>query len=355
MSKTVVVGLSGGVDSSVTALLLKEQGFNVLGVFMKNWSDSFALKNGECPWEQDQEDARQIAGQLGIDFQTMNFEKEYKEHVIDYFFKEYKSGRTPNPDIMCNSEIKFKVFFEKALDLGADYIATGHYARVEHTEGQSRLLKGVDNTKDQSYFLYAIDQAALQKTLFPVGEYKKSHIRDLAKKNGLMTHDKKDSQGICFVGEVDMREFLGQYIDDAPGNIVDLDTKEILGTHHGLAWYTIGQRKGMAVGGTGLPLYVAGKDMNKNELYVVKGNYNPHLFKQSLEAHDLHWISDTPEAPGTYTAKIRYRQADQACVITKKNADTMQINFEEKQRAVTPGQSVVVYDGDYCLGGGVIS
>ncbi len=353
--KKVIVGMSGGVDSSVAAALLLEQGYEVMGVFMKNWSDDFALKSGECPWEQDQADARVVAQKLGIKLYTLNFEKEYKEHVIDYFFKEYESGRTPNPDIMCNSEIKFKVFFEKALELGADYIATGHYARVQHNKDGSKLLKGIDNNKDQSYFLYAIDQQALAKTLFPIGDLEKPKVREVAEKLNLSTHDKKDSQGICFVGEVDLREFLSQYIKKSKnGDIIDEDTKEVVGQHEGLAWYTTGQRKGMKVGGTGLPLYVSSKDMSKNILYVVKGNYNPKLLHSSLEATDLHWIGERPEDEKKLTAKIRYRQTDQECVIKFVNNNLISVQFTEPQRAITSGQSIVFYDNDICLGGGII-
>ncbi len=353
--KKVIVGMSGGVDSSVSAALLLEQGYEVIGVFMKNWSDDFALKSGECPWEQDQADARVVADKLGIPLYTLNFEKEYKDYVIDYFFKEYQSGRTPNPDIMCNSEIKFKVFFEKALELGADYIATGHYARVVHGASGSQLLKGLDDNKDQSYFLYAIEQKALAKTLFPIGEMQKSEVRAKAKKLDLATHNKKDSQGICFVGEVDLREFLSQYIKDAKdGDIVDEDTGEVVGQHEGLAWYTIGQRKGMGVGGTGLPLYVSGKDMDKNILYVVKGNYNPKLLKKELNVQNLHWIDKIPQNEQKLKAKIRYRQKDQDCVIKYTSDNAMRVVFSQEQRAITPGQSIVFYDNDVCLGGGII-
>lgn len=353
--KKVIVGMSGGVDSSVSAALLLEQGYEVIGVFMKNWSDDFALKSGECPWEQDQADARVVADKLGIPLYTLNFEKEYKDYVIDYFFKEYQSGRTPNPDIMCNSEIKFKVFFEKALELGADYIATGHYARVVHGASGSQLLKGLDDNKDQSYFLYAIEQKALAKTLFPIGEMQKSEVRAKAKKLDLATHNKKDSQGICFVGEVDLREFLSQYIKDARGgDIVDEDTGEVVGQHEGLAWYTIGQRKGMGVGGTGLPLYVSGKDMDKNILYVVKGNYNPKLLKKELNVQNLHWIDKIPQNEQKLKAKIRYRQKDQDCVIKYTSDNAMRVVFSQEQRAITPGQSIVFYDNDVCLGGGII-
>ena len=328
--KKVIVGMSGGVDSSVSAALLLEQGYEVMGVFMKNWSDDFALKSNECPWEQDQSDARAVAQKLGIPIYTLNFEKEYKEHVIDYFFKEYEKGRTPNPDIMCNSEIKFKVFFEKALELGADFIATGHYARVDHSDNGSTLLKGIDENKDQSYFLYAISQSALEKTLFPIGDMEKSQVRAKAKELGLKTHNKKDSQGICFVGEVDLREFLSQYIKDVKaGDIVDSDTGEVVGQHEGLAWYTIGQRKGMGVGGTGLPLYVSGKDMKKNILYVVKGNYNPKLLQKELDVTELHWINQAPVDGKKLKAKIRYRQTDQNCEIKYTEDNFIHVVFDQ--------------------------
>ncbi len=358
----VVVGMSGGVDSSVAAALLKKQGYDVIGVFMKNWSDDFALKDGYCPWEEDQRDARRVAAKLDIPIYTFNFEQEYKNRVLDYFFKEYQAGRTPNPDIMCNKEIKFKEFLNKAMELGADYIATGHYACQRQTrDNKFELLKGVDQNKDQSYFLYAISQQALQKTLFPIGEYTKPEIRKIAAKLKLSTKNKKDSQGICFIGEVDLRQFLSQYIKDTPGKIIDLDSGKVVGKHEGLSWYTIGQRKGMNVGGTGLPLYVADKDLAKNELYVVKGNYNPLLFKQELIANDLTWINDASfldksgDKSVKLKAKIRYRQQDQECeVIWEKKNESIKVIFKESQRAVTPGQSLVLYDRDVCLGGGII-
>ncbi len=354
--KTVVVGMSGGVDSSVAALLLREQGYTVIGVFMKNWSDEFALK-GECPWEQDHMDARMVAQQLDIPLYTFNFESEYKDKVIEYFFAEYKAGRTPNPDILCNSEIKFKAFFEKALELGADYIATGHYARVQHSAGKYLLLKGADANKDQSYFLYAINPDTLPRVLFPLGDMQKSEVRDIARTHNLKTQDKKDSQGICFIGEVDLRKFLSRYIHDQPGDIVDVESQQVIGQHTGLSSYTIGQRRGMSVGGTGIPLYVAQKDMQQNILYVAKGNYNPALFAQGLTATDLHWLVDRPAMPQKLSAKIRYRQTDQACAIdwVDDTHTALRVVFDEAQRAITPGQSLVLYDDDVCLGGGSIA
>jgi len=352
--KKVIVGMSGGVDSSVAAALLTQQGYNVTGIFMKNWSDHFAVK-GDCPWEQDFRDAQAAAHTIGIPLHTMNFEKEYKERVVDYFFREYQTGRTPNPDIVCNSEIKFKLFFDKAVRLGADLVATGHYARVKKSLfSQARLLKGVDGNKDQSYFLYAINSAVLKRVIFPVGSLKKPKVREIAHKLNLPNRDKKDSQGICFIGEVDLRKFLSQYIDERPGDIIDWDSGEVVGKHEGLAWYTIGQRKGMHVGGTGLPLYVAGKDMAKNELYVVKGNYNPRLYQSELIAKNLTWLSGKPKLPREYTAKIRYRQTDQDCLVEQLDEDRIKVIFKEQQRAVTPGQSVVLYKKDVCLGGGII-
>lgn len=354
-SKKVIVGMSGGVDSSVAAFLLQQEGYEVIGVFMKNWSDEFAIK-GECPWEQDHMDARMVADQLNIPLYTFNFETEYKERVVRYFFDEYKAGRTPNPDILCNSEIKFKIFLEKALAMGADYIATGHYARIREQNEKYQLLKGIDASKDQSYFLYAIDKNILANVLFPVGELTKKEVRAIAHTLRFVTKDKKDSQGICFIGEIDLRQFLSQYISDTPGDIVDAETGEKVGEHTGLAWYTIGQRRGMSVGGTGLPLYVSGKDMQKNILYVAKGNYNPLLFKESLQAIKLNWLCDEPSLPQKLSAKIRYRQDDQACVVSwnTEQHTGVDVSFTKPQRAITSGQSLVLYDGDMCLGGGVI-
>jgi len=350
----VVVGMSGGVDSSVAAALLKKQGYEVIGVFMKNWSDSFAVLD-DCPWQKDLADAQAVAKKISIPLEIFNFEQQYKRRVIDYFFSEYKAGRTPNPDILCNSEIKFKLFFDQAVSLGADFIATGHYARTKINKSQVNLLKGKDQNKDQSYFLYGINPKVLQKVLFPVGEYTKPEVRVMAKKMKLPTKDKKDSQGICFIGEVDLRLFLSQYIKAVPGDIVDAEDNKIIGQHEGLAWYTIGQRRGIKVGGTGLPLYVVAKDMKKNILYVVKGAHHPKLYQQELVAEKINWLVAAPKLPMKLQAKIRYRQPDQVAVLDyTNNKKSLIVKFKEPQRAVTSGQSVVFYQKDVCLGGGII-
>lgn len=351
----VIVGMSGGVDSSVAAALLKKQGYDVIGVFMKNWSDNFAVLD-DCPWQKDLADAQSVAKKLSIPLEIFNFEQQYKRRVIDYFFSEYKAGRTPNPDILCNSEIKFKLFFDKAISLGADYIATGHYARTKIIKSQVRLLKGIDQNKDQSYFLYGINPIVLQKVLFPVGEFTKPEVREMAKKMKLPTKNKKDSQGICFIGEVDLRLFLSQYIKAVPGDIIDAENGKIIGRHEGLSWYTIGQRRGIKVGGTGLPLYVVAKDIRKNILYVVKGAHHPKLYQQQLVADKINWLIPKPDLPITVGAKIRYRQPDQEAMVNYYNnkKDKLVVNFNQPQRAVTAGQSVVFYQKDICLGGGII-
>lgn len=350
--------MSGGVDSSVAAFLLKRQGYDVIGVFMKNWSDEAFLLKGQCTAAQDYEDARTVASQLGIPLYTVNFEKEYADSVIDYFFREYDRGRTPNPDIMCNKEIKFKLFLEYAVELGAGAIATGHYARVlSRAEGGRKalhLLKGVDTSKDQSYFLYALTQDQLSMALFPVGELTKREVRALARERGLSTADKKDSQGICFVGEVDMKKFLQQRLAKKPGVVIDCETGKRVGTHEGLAFYTIGQREGLGIGGSEMPYYVVDKDTDKNILCVAKGNHHPFLYHDSLYASSVHWISGAPSFfPFSCAAKIRYRQDEQRVTLVPCDKG-VRVEFERPQRAVTPGQSVVFYRGDVCLGGGII-
>ncbi len=366
LGNKVAVGISGGVDSSVAAYLLKQQGYEVIGVFMKNFDPLFffdekmlaaspELKTG-CHWQTDQEDARAVCQKLGIPFLIWNFEAEYYQEVMDYFFQEYATGRTPNPDIVCNKKIKFGVFLNKAKqELGVDYIATGHYARVEKREAEYLLLKGVDQNKDQSYFLYAIDQSVLSQVLFPLGNLNKEEVRDIAKRIDLPTKDKKDSQGICFVGEVDMRKFLLANIKPQPGEIVDWDTGQVVGQHQGLFLYTIGQRRGIGQGGVGIPYYVAAKDLERNILYVVKGAHHPKLFKQEVVVKDVNWISaNQPDLPLSCQAKIRYRQADQECQVDIYDDNKLIVKFNKPQRAVTPGQSLVLYQGDVCLGGGVI-
>jgi len=355
-SQKVIVGLSGGVDSAVAAALLLEQGYQVEALFMKNWDEDD--EQDYCPAEQDLADARAVAERLGIKLHTVSFSAEYWDRVFKYFLAEYRAGRTPNPDILCNQEIKFRAFPEYALGLGADWIATGHYARVEGPPDQRRLLKGRDENKDQSYFLYRLNQNALSYSLFPLGDLLKPDVRCMAEDSGFANFNKKDSTGICFIGERRFSEFLGRYLPAQPGEIVSTGG-ESLGEHQGLMFHTIGQRQGLGIGGlrdsSGEPWYVVAKNMDTNQLVVAQGKDHPALFKPALEAKDLHWISGhVPAAPLPCHARIRYRQSDQACEITALRDDRMQIRFGEPQRAVTPGQAVVIYDGDLCLGGGTI-
>nr|WP_127579620.1 tRNA 2-thiouridine(34) synthase MnmA [Paenibacillus koleovorans] len=353
----VVVGMSGGVDSSVTALLLKQQGYDVIGIFMKNWDDTDEF--GHCTAEEDAEDVRRVCAQIGIPFYTVNFEKEYMDKVFSYFLDEYRKGRTPNPDVMCNREIKFGEFLNKALALGADYMATGHYARVEPIDGQYRLLRGVDAGKDQTYFLNALNQQQLSKAMFPIGHLPKPEVRRMAQEAGLATAAKKDSTGVCFIGERNFKEFLSSYLPAKPGEMRTLDGT-VKGTHDGLMYYTLGQRGGLGIGGSGSgePWFVAGKDLERNILYVVQGEKHPSLYSVGLEATDLNWISpsrpETGAAAFRCTAKFRYRQPDQGVRIRFTGDSTCEVIFDEPQKAVTPGQAVVFYDGDVCLGGAII-
>lgn len=351
----VVVGLSGGVDSSVAALLLNQQGYDVEGLFMKNWVD-FA-EESECTIEEDRKDAQSVAATVGVAFHEANFAMEYWDFVFKHFLDEYKAGRTPNPDILCNREIKFKAFLDHAMQLGGYMIATGHYARVEERDGIFHLLKGMDHNKDQSYFLYTLGQDQLSRTLFPLGELPKPEVRRIAEQAGFITHDKKDSTGICFIGERRFREFLGRYIPAQPG-VMQTPEGEVIGEHSGLMYYTLGQRQGLGIGGrkdsTGEPWFVAGKDMEKKILYVVQGDH-PWLHSQNLKAEQLSWVSGiAPEFPCKAAAKTRYRQPDQPCIITQDKDGNVHVEFEDTQRAVTPGQSVVFYQDDVCLGGGII-
>lgn len=347
MSQTVYVGMSGGVDSSVTAALLKEQGYHVVGVYMKNWSQD--LPGHHCPWLEDYQDAKRVAVQLGIDFKMYDFQKEYKQKVVDYMLAEYQAGRTPNPDIMCNQEVKFKLFLEACLADGADLIATGHYARTH--DGQ--LLTGLDDNKDQSYFLYRVTSEALQKTLLPIGEYKKPQVREIAAKCGLVTAAKKDSQGICFVGKVGIKEFLSQYVTTEPGEIID-QHGTVMGEHDGAIFYTIGQRHGLHVGG-GLPFYVTGKDMAKNIVYVTTDLQDEALWHKSLQLIDLHWINDAPKPDAQLMVRTRYRAPLVAITDFTANSKGMQVSLGEEVRAITPGQSAVIYEGDRVVGGGIVA
>jgi len=346
----IVVGMSGGVDSAVAALLLKQQGHEVIGLFMKNWEDD---EGENCPARQDFLDVLAVADVIGIEVEAVNFAREYKERVFSYFLAEYQAGRTPNPDVLCNSEIKFKAFLEHAMSLGASRIATGHYARLRESDGRYEMLKAVDSSKDQSYFLYRLNQAQLSKTLFPLGELQKSEVRRIAQAEGLPNFAKKDSTGICFIGERPFREFLSRYLPRQPG---EMETPEgrAMGQHEGLMYYTIGQRQGLGIGGQGEPWFVAGKDMARNVLIVVQGHQHPLLYKDSLAAADLNWIGGPPATGVPYGGKTRYRQPDASCSVTSLDETHCEMAFAEAQFAVTPGQSVVLYEGDVCLGGGVI-
>lgn len=353
----VVVGLSGGVDSAVSAWLLKQQGHEVVGLFMKNWEDDDDSEY--CSSRQDWLDAAAVADVIGIDIEHVNFAAEYKDRVFAEFLREHQAGRTPNPDVLCNAEIKFKAFLDHALRLGAGHIATGHYARVRARDGRFELLKGLDPAKDQSYFLHRLTQAQLAKTLFPVGELEKTEVRRIAAEIGLPNARKKDSTGICFIGERPFREFLGRYLANTPGPMLDERGREV-GRHVGLSFYTLGQRQGLGIGGTKTgggehePWYVARKDLQRNVLRVVQGHDHPWLLSRSLVADDCSWVAGQPPAPGRYAAKTRYRQPDAACAL-QQVPQGIALAFDDAQWAVTPGQSAVLYDGDVCLGGGVIA
>lgn len=341
----VYVGMSGGVDSSLTAALLVEQGYDVTGVYMKNWTED--LPGMKCPWADDLADAKRVAVQLGIDFKVFDFENEYKHKVVDYMIEEYKRGRTPNPDIMCNQEVKFKLFLDAALEDGADMIATGHYAQVEG----ATLKMATDTNKDQTYFLYRVTGEALAKTLFPLGGFTKPEVREMARARGLFTAGKKDSQGICFVGKIGIREFLSQYVEQKPGDIIDKKTGKVIGHHDGAIFYTLGQRHGLNLGG-GLPYYVVGKDMDKNEVYVTTDLNDGTLWKETVELTAVHWINDAPN-PGEYRIRVRHRAPLVKARIAFEGSN-VKLHLDNAERAVAAGQSVVIYDGDMCLGGGIV-
>jgi len=375
--KRIIVGLSGGVDSSIAAYLLKNQGHHVEALFMKNWEEDD--ENGNCNAAEDYTDALSISKQLAIQLHERNFSTEYWDNVFQGCLNEFKAGRTPNPDILCNKEIKFNVFLDHAIDLGADVIATGHYAQIKYIDNLYRLFKAVDTNKDQTYFLYTLNQHQLASSLFPLGTMTKNSVRDIAKNQHFITHDKKDSTGICFIGERNFKQFLKRFIDEKPGDICTT-LGEIIGRHDGLMFHTIGQRKGLNIGGhklthsenTGEPWYVVKKDMQSNTLIVAQGQDHPMLFSRKLLASQLHWISGkAPVTPYQCNAKTRYRQADQQCIITalsnkesnkepnkesnSENESICEVTFENTQRAITPGQSIVFYQGDECLGGGIIT
>ena len=386
--KRVVVGLSGGVDSSVAAYLLKEQGYDVIGLFMKNWHDESVTISDDCPWIDDSNDALQVAEMLGIPFQVIDFSREYKERIVDYMFREYEKGRTPNPDVLCNREVKFDIFLDKALELGADFVATGHYCQKEEIEIDGKpvyqLIAGADNNKDQSYFLCQLNQQQLSKALFPIGNLQKPEVREIAKKIGLNTADKKDSQGLCFIGKVKLPVFLQQQLKPKEGNILEVENEytgftyldnelktlvkpfslepqigEIVGTHQGAHYFTVGQRKGLQVGGTPEALFVIGVDTSKNIVYTGQGTEHKGLYRKGLfvKNEEIHWVRpDLTMTIGdtkTYMGRIRYRQELQELTIYKKE-EGLFILFTEMQRGITPGQFVAWYDNNELLGSGVI-
>ena len=351
-----VVGLSGGVDSSVTALLLKDKLKQVDGLFMKNWIDLEG--DGECPIEDDLSDARSVAEQLGIAFHSENFAPEYWDNVFTHFLAEYKAGRTPNPDILCNKEVKFKVFLEHAMNLGADKIATGHYAKIEEQDGRYKLMRAVDSNKDQTYFLYTLNQSQLSRSLFPLGSIEKPEVRRIATEAGFVTSAKKDSTGICFIGERNFREFLSQFIPAQPGYMETAEGVRV-GEHQGVMYYTLGQRKGLHIGGLQNskeePWFVVGKKVKENILVVEQGHDHPLSFSNRLSAINLDWTNgECLSLPYSCTAKTRYRQEDKPCTILENTENGLIIEFDQKQRAMTPGQSIVFYQGEECLGGGII-
>ncbi len=352
----VVVGMSGGVDSSVTAYILKQQGYKVTGMFMKNWEEDDTQEY--CAAATDLKDAAQVCDRLGIELLEVNFAHEYWENVFEHFLTEYQSGRTPNPDILCNKEIKFKEFLLQAESIGADYIATGHYVAKgfvnDSPDNEALLLRGSDSNKDQSYFLYTLQQQQLRKSLFPLGEIEKPAVRAIADEQGFVTHNKKDSTGICFIGERRFKDFLSTYLKPNPGNMVSIDGHTVA-QHDGLMYYTLGQRQGLNIGGAGDAWYVAGKDLDRNELLVVQGHDHPAMLTQTVTANGMDWVSSQPPKIGdVLSAKTRYRQQDSQCKIIAIDDQDLRVQFEEPQRAVTPGQALVFYNGRHCLGGATI-
>ncbi len=352
----IVVGMSGGVDSSVSALLLKQQGYDVVGIFMKNWDDTD--ENGHCTATEDFEDVARVCEQIGIPYYGVNFEKEYMERVFEHFLEEYRYGRTPNPDILCNKEIKFKELLTRALELGADFLATGHYARIQRVDGSCQLVRAVDLNKDQTYFLHTLSQDPLSKAIFPIGHLAKPQVRKIAEQHGLATARKKDSTGICFIGERNFKSFLSTYLPAKPGKMQDTNGRA-MGQHDGLMYYTIGQRHGLGIGGesegNGEPWFVVDKDLKTNTLVVAQGFYHERLYSDWLTASKMFFVLGTAPATEFHcTAKFRYRQPDQGVTVRMRSDTGCEIHFVNPQRAITPGQSVVLYNGDICLGGGII-
>ena len=364
--KRVILGMSGGVDSSVAAYLLKEQGYDVLGLFMKNWDETD--ENGDCPASKDYEDVQKVCAQLQIPCYSIEFIEEYRNHVFSEFLKQYEAGFTPNPDVLCNREIKFDLFLKKAIEFGCDYLATGHYAQVRplaqpsESGATQELIRAVDHHKDQTYFLTAVKGEVFNRVLFPIGHLPKPEVREIAKRMGLATHAKKDSTGICFIGERKFKSFLSQYVHTKPGRIVDLDGNEV-GKHDGIAFVTLGQRKGLGLGGEGEPWFVVAKNIARNEVVVARGGEHPALYHRYLIAREMNWFAGKPPFLGPNsrfdcTAKTRYRQIDQHCVVTllgDGDGAEIRVDFQEPQRAPTPGQYTVLYQGEVCLGGGVIT
>lgn len=349
----VIVGMSGGVDSSVTAAVLKAEGYKVVGLFMKNWEEFD--EHGVCQSSLEYADVIKVCEKLDIPYYSVDFIEEYRDQVFSHFVEEYKLGFTPNPDVLCNREIKFKVFFEKAMELGADFLATGHYCQSKEIDGEFKLVKGADPLKDQSYFLYTIKKEILAKVLFPIGHIPKTEVRAIAAQYDLATKEKKDSTGICFIGERNFKNFLSNYVVFQDGDFETLD-KKVVGRHTGATYYTIGQRKGLGLGGQGEPWFVVGKDMARNVVIVERGEFHPHLYSDTLVATDLSFVAGEWDRPLPFkcTAKIRYRQKDQNCTVTAVADGKIFVEFDEPQRAITPRQSVVFYDGDVCLGGAMI-
>ena len=343
----IYVGMSGGVDSSLTAAILKEQGHEVVGVYLKNWAKEWDIF--DCPWADDLHDASQVAEQLGIELKVFDVQKDYHHHVVDYMLAEYKAGRTPNPDIMCNQEMKFGVFMKLALEDGADAIATGHYARIEN----GQLLAGLDKNKDQSYFLYRIRPDSLSKAFMPIGQYTKPEVRKMAAERGLVTASKKDSQGICFIGKVPLKKFLQQYVQGEPGKVID-QSGSVVGEHDGAIFYTIGQRSGLGIGG-GQPYFITGKNMTKNEIYVTTDPQDDELWRDSVTINQLHWLNQAPELGKTYRVRARYRAPLVEATISEMNEESIRLELQQSVRAIAPGQSVVMYDGERVVGGGIIT